>query len=251
MRLLACGCLHGKVHRKLKKTAERCDAVLCAGDLSDTDILRKIEFDTWAGRRNYTKKSLQEALKISVKSMKFPVKFLNSLDVPVFLVAGNSDFLRKEVGNKGLEEIIGKNVTLLKSRIARFGNIYIAGFSYYRGYSEKKYDKNKVFDKRLGNLFSRIKYPRRTFLLMHEVPYGIFDLVKLKSSPAYGEHVGDPIINKNLKKKKLLAHICAHMHEYQGMKILHSTPIITTGYGRFGKHVIIELDGSMNLEFVK
>lgn len=232
MKLLLCGCLHGKVHSKLRKSARQCDAVLCAGDLVEAGATRKMAFDEMAGRKAYTKKQWRAAGKETVISMKEPLGFFRSLDVPVFVVAGNNDHLR------ALEHSAGGNVKLLKSKTARFQGIEIAGLSYQ-------------YIQRIDRFIRGIRNPKKTILLTHDVPYGVFDMVKWKKSPAYGRHVGEPLINAGLRRKKLLAYICAHMHEYQGMKILHGTPVINTGYGRIGRHAVMEIDGGVSVEFIR
>jgi Icc-related predicted phosphoesterase len=252
MKLLLIGCLHGSIPAKLKIIIkrEKPDYVLCSGDLCDTDMLRDLEFGNWNSpeilRALFDKKKYDLLVRNAAKSMQIPLNFLKSLKSPVYLVYGNNDFLDKQLkkmglGINGLESRLPDNVVLLKAKLLRLDGIYLAGLSGYRSFEEKKKNKNGLcsilrrFDKKL-------KYPEKTIFLTHDVPFKKFDLVKCKNSPAYGLHVGERSLNAYLKVHKLLAFICSHMHEHQGIDELYGTPVINSGYGRSGKCAVLETE---------
>lgn len=229
MKLLLVACLHGSVPKRLVSAVkkEKPDAMLCCGDLCDTDKLRRMAFGQWdleLLEAAFSSKKYESLLSEAAATMKVPLKFFRSLKMPVFLVYGNNDFPEK------LGKSLPKNVMLLKSKVVKFGGIHIAGLSGYRHGG-----------KHVSSLFRKIKQPAKTLLLTHDVPHGKFDLVKMRESPAYGRHVGEKLFNRQLKAKRLLAFACGHMHEHQGMEKLYGTPVINAGYGKVGKFAVVEI----------
>ncbi len=254
MKLILVGCLHGAVPKKLVSAVarEKPDAILYLGDLCDVDKLRDIEFGNWDTAEIieavFDKRKYLGLVKKAAQSMKLPLKYLGSLNIPVFLVYGNNDFLNaslKKMGiaGKGLESMISKNITLLKGEVVQFQGIFIAGFPGYRGITSKESSFGGVeHEQRLMSLQKKITHPNKTIFMTHDVPYGIFDIVKWKGSPAFGRHVGEKNFKKCLRKKMLLF-ACAHMHEHQGLDFLGATPVVAAGYGREGKFAILDIEG--------
>lgn len=253
MKLLAVGCLHGSAPKRLAAAVkkEKPDAVLCLGDLCEVDLLRDIEFG------NFDSIEVIEALlnpgkykklvEKSARSMQVPLRFFGRLKVPVFLVYGNNDYLGWQVRgmglkSRGLEASLPENVLLLKSRLVKFKGIFLAGFSGYKGLNEKT-GKHASYERRLAGLVKKIRLPEITIFMAHDVPHGKFDLVRWKRSPALGKRVGEKLFNRMLRGRRMLAFICAHMHEHQGIDALYGTPVIAAGYGRAGKFATIEIHG--------
>ncbi len=253
MKLLAVGCLHGSVPRRLLSAVkkEKPDALLYCGDLCEVDVLRDIEFGNFDSieviEALFNPKKYRKLVEKSAGSMQVPLRFFGRLGISVFLVYGNNDYLDRDlarmgIGTKGLESSLAKNVRLVKDRVVKFDGICIAGFPGYKGVHEK-YGR-KSYKKRLNKLVSRIEHPERTIFITHDVPYRKFDLVRWKKSPAFGRHAGEKLFNRMLSKTRLLTFICAHMHEHQGIDSLYGTPIITTGYGREGRFVLLEIENA-------
>jgi len=276
MKILAIGDFHGKVNSKLKKIPRDIDLILCVGDLADTRVLRDIQFKYWNLIKKETEKIYKQVLgekkyfdilKKTNESMYPPLKFLESFKKPVFLVYGNSDFLDKNVrkiGAEGLESMCreNENLILLKTNYKKFDNLTIAGFSGYRGAMSKgltKTDKkqkekvkkiNSEWENRLNGLFQRVQYQENVIFLAHDVPRGYFDRVNYKKSPLHNKHVGDEYFTKYIKRYQPDLFICGHMHEYQGVKVLGKTKIITTGSAAEGKAVIIDIDKRIKVRFI-
>ena len=108
MKILALGCLHGKVPKKLLKLQnQKFDAVLYAGDYSDGDKLREIEFKIFKKAKNednnpkkviedfYKNPKNEEKIKKelikSSKSSEIVLKYLAGFNCPVYSVYGNHD----------------------------------------------------------------------------------------------------------------------------------------------------------------
>ena len=64
-----------------------------------------------------------------------------------------------------------------------------------------------------------------------------------------GKHVGFRGYTEYIKKHHPKIFICGHMHEYQGVKNLGSTKIITTGSAKEGKAVILDLPEDKKKKF--
>lgn len=251
MKLLALGCLHGKVPPTLKKKIkEDYDALLYAGDLINSDALRTNTFSVMQGKPGVSKKKYKQMVKEAVLSSRVVCNFFRAFRKPVFLVWGNNDYTARDLSvlgirTRGIAQRLPKNVLVMKNDIVLFNGVYIAGFSGYLDFIKKKdgYQRDmQRFAARLNKLFAKITYPRKTLFLTHDVPYGKFDIVKWKASPAFGQHVGERLFNKALRHKHLAAMLCAHMHEYQGFDQLYKTLIINTGYGRKGKCVELNIE---------
>ena len=252
MKLLCLGCLHGKIPKKLVKRLrkEDFDYVLCTGDLADGDRTRKLIFRYWdlltGGLKLedfVDKKKLEKIRKEEIARMKKSVNFLDSLGKKVLLVYGNNDYLRKHVEDKSLstlDELIKKKDIWLIRRGSLKGEVNIAGVSGFR------YNINEV-----KKVLSKIKNP--VIFMTHVPAYGYFDKVKLKISPAYGEHVGEKSVLWGIKRYKPLVHISSHMHEHQGKAKLGNTLIVSTGAAYLGRYTIVEIIGNKvtKVKFVK
>ncbi|MBI4896590.1 MAG: metallophosphoesterase [Candidatus Aenigmarchaeota archaeon] len=245
MKFLCIGCIHGNIPKGLREAIKKnqVDAVLCCGDIANTDMLRDLAFASariGIDLRVFIKPaSYKKIMQDAVRSMQPVMKFFATLPVPVFLVLGNNDFTNREakhVGMPGIETLARKNVTILNNRIVSVGDVSIAGLSLFR--DKQAYDKKT--EKKMNLFFKKIVRPENTILLTHDVPYHVFDKVLLRESPAYGKHVGEQAFNKLFAKKPVLAHICSHMHEYQDEHQLYRTTVINTGYGHAERWAIVE-----------
>lgn len=261
MEFLILSDFHGKIPKILikKLSPEKFDAVLCPGDLADTTEIRNFEFKYWdllksKNKKLFLIKNLRKYYIKAIKSMKPVVKFLDSLNTPVFLVYGNSDFLDKDVRKlklklKGLDSLVkqSRNIILLKTKRINFKGLTILGLSGYRNFSEKfpesedevkKADRSsKILKKRISSLF--LPKAGKCIFLAHDIPYKTwFDVVRWKKSPAYGKHIGDYLIKQAILKFKPNFFVCGHMHENSGIRIISKTTVINPGAaysGHFSK----------------
>ena len=106
----------------------------------------------------------------------------------------------------------------------------------------------------MNDTFQIMKHPERTIFMAHDAPYSYFDRIDNKASPMNGKHIGDIYALNLIKKYKPAFYVFSHMHEYQGIKKIGRTNIVTTGPGFEGKAAIIELDDDKrlgNVRFIK
>ncbi len=253
------------MHLKKKIEKENVNLIVGVGDYADTSVLRDIEFKFW--KKLKTEKNFEKILgkerylrllKKIVKSQKIILNSLKKLNKPFFGIYGNSDYLNKDVKKyslNGLESFFKTSLfCLLKTSKKRFKGIFIRGLSGYRGASSKglinidnvKKKKLKKFNegwvKRLKRLFTNYNNKKFNVFVVHDVPYGYFDVIRYKKSPLYGKSIGDKYILRFIKKYQPSLVLCGHMHEYQGKKKIGKTILITTGSAADGKAVIIEID---------
>ena len=108
------------------------------------------------------------------------------------------------------------------------------------GFDKNKRDKyNKEHKKQRELLFKKAR-KNIDILLAHYPPRGYFDKVKYKGeNPMNGKHIGFNPYTEFIKKYQPKIFICGHMHEYQGVKRVGRTLIISTGSAREGKAAII------------
>lgn len=265
MKILAIGCMHGKFPKKLENRLqkENFDLIVGVGDYADTSKFRELEFKYW--KKLGSKKDFAEVvgkrkylgiLKKQSKSQEIILKKLKKYNKPIIIIYGNSDFLKKNAKKYDLEGIESQckslKIKLFKTNIKKVEGFVLAGFSGYRVASTKgfvslnKKDKKRVknfnekWKKRLEKLANKLKKYENVIFIGHDVPYGYFDLIKYKKSPLRGKRIGDKYFTNFIKKHQPDIFICSHMHEYQGIKKLGKTSIITTGAGQDGKAAIID-----------
>lgn len=101
MRILCISDFHGRAPKglKLRIKKEKIDAIFCTGDIGGSDKIRKILFSTWTKKPWFEVVGIKKAEKMLKESFESGIKilkFLNSLDLPVYLVLGNDDFCKEE-----------------------------------------------------------------------------------------------------------------------------------------------------------
>ena len=262
MKIALFSCFHGRFPDKIKLFLKenKPDAIFCCGDLCNVDSVRDIIFSNWDKKRKLRKiqrtEQYRKLLISSVNSMQHVLDELSELDVPIFFAKGNNDFAKTEVRRlklniKPLEERtrLNRKFKYLKNKALKFKNFQILGIDQPKHFSEDKEKDKQKFSRKLESLFSKIKDPNKAIVLMHYIPYGIFDIPE--HGPRKGEHIGYKSILESLRKYQPLLYICGHMHEYQGLKYLNKTLIINTGAAQFGRFAILELDNEKGFKDVK
>lgn len=264
IKILAVTDFHGRVPR-FKKELDF-DLILCAGDLCKTARIRKIVFSNWqgllAGKRIsdfLTKKQYERLIRQQAKSQDHIIRWLDSFDVPAFLVYGNGDLPREDVqklgidGIKPLEERIRKtkNIKLLAPGTAVFGSIQILGHSGYRDLrykfptqeNLKKAERIvKRWEGQLKKLFSKMDKDKFTVFLSHDTPFGVLDKVR-GHGPMYGKRVGDVYYSLYDKKFSPDLHVCGHMHEYQKKEKKWGTTVLNPGPAEKSHAALIRVKG--------
>jgi Icc-related predicted phosphoesterase len=273
MRIFGIGCSHGKLpNLKRFVRGNNVDVIFSLGDHCNANETRNVQFKNWEkfkGKDYY--KVMQEILgeryetvfRKLAESGKRILKSLDKLGLPVYVIEGNNEFTDRSKGESGLdlptlEDLIedSSNLNSLISCFYRIGGYALVGAPGYRGMNIKnKESKNwKKIDKRwnedLKKLFSYAK-GYETLFIGHDIPYGCkLDVVNYPASPMHGKHVGDEIIKKYIIKNSPKLYLGSHMHEWQGSCKIGKTTVVSSGYGREGKGVLIDLP-SFEIKFVK
>lgn len=202
------------------------------------------------------------------------IKELDKIEKPVYVVPGNWDFVNKKhferfgkLNLKKYQDLIkkSKNINWWNRGIKKINNLRILAFGgkltpgahikenlLYKEYHKKAIKENQKETKQI----MKHKDKNIDILLAHYPPYGFFDKVKYKGyNPMNNKKVGFKGYNDYIEKYNPKLFICGHMHEYQGMKKLGNTIIITTGAAKEGKAVIIDWNENKGkvekIEFIK
>lgn len=262
LKILAIGDFHGKMPVKLKKRIKKIDydVVLCTGDLADTNKIRDLTFKNWGKLKDkelediLPQKFFKQIKLKAINSMQPIIKWLSSLKKSVYLVYGNGDYPSSETRKfkaKSLNSRLKKerNITLLTKKLVNVHNYKLLGFSGYKQFEagkkkenlEKEKIKVKKARERFLGLFKKVKKKGNLVVLFHDVPYKCLDKITNKKSPRYGEHYGDKILKKAIKKYQPLLVICGHMHENQGKCKIGRTTVINSGAAFDREAALIEL----------
>ncbi|MEA3229788.1 MAG: metallophosphoesterase [archaeon] len=270
MKILCLSDLHGRFPNKLHSFAKegKFDLILVAGDITESETLRKLQFDNW-NKLHSSKKTIEDIvgkrefkrlLKASAVTVIKTLKKLNNLEAPVIIISGNSDNQHGSLAQYKLScfEIENvaqqfKNIVYVDKTFIEIEDISIITHGGYRGVKLKKSPGQKIgslkysrhkkqYIKELTALFKNMKHPENTIFLTHDVPFNIdMDLVKLKTSPMYGRHVGDELYRLFIEKYSPAINICGHMHENQGKELIKKTIIANCGYGHDGQCCVLKM----------
>ncbi|NOQ55316.1 MAG: hypothetical protein GQ477_00760 [Nanohaloarchaea archaeon] len=279
MKILCISDFHGKFPNKLYSFAkeEKPDLVLVAGDLSESDTFRKLQFENWdrlkkemtiedlIGKRKYKK-----ILRSSAESVINIFKRLEKLNAPVIVIIGNADHVSESLRAYNLQKSgidylaqTFENIILVDRSFIEIDNLAIVAHGGYRGVKSRKSHKEdgslkyaahrKQYEKELESLFKNMKDRAQTIFLTHDVPFNTdMDLVNLKSSPMNRKHVGDDIYRASIEKYRPAINICGHMHENQGKEMLKDTIVANCGYGHDGECCIVKMkDRKTAVKFYK
>jgi len=293
MKILVIGDLHGRMPKIHFKDF---DCIIQVGDVCDDskigpyykkyfELLNKnkdldLSLDDFfikeLGKRKY---ALYE--KESLKKGNSILRYLDSFNKPIFMVAGNWDqsygpskikdieksdyhyrkaFYDWYLGDK-INPKLTKNIKNNKNCMHR--NNEFLGFNFL-GYGlssgtellkkkGKKLDVSKkqfeVLKKSLNKIFQKLSfvYKRRNkklpvIFISHNVPYNTkLDVVKDKKSYAYNKHLGSYVARKFCEKYQPLLCVGGHIHEYFGKTKIRKTTVINAGFGK-DANVLIDLD---------
>jgi len=280
MKILCISDLHGRFPNRLYSFAkeEKPDLILVAGDITESDTFRKLQFENWdiLHKKKKTiedligKKRYKQLLKSSAESAEKMLSKLNRLDAPVILIEGNAEHCAESLAPYGLqklgiENIIlqFENILLLDRSFIEVDDIAIITHGGYRGVKSKtkkdskaslKYAAHKKqYTKELESLFKNMKDRKMTIFLTHDVPFSTkMDLVDMESSPMHRKHVGDDIYRAFIEKYQPAINICGHMHENQGKEMLKNTIVANCGYGHDGECCALKIKkGKATVRFYK
>jgi len=279
MKILIVGDLHGqkpKIHYK------GFDAIIAPGDFC-SDKLKKYMFKALkANLKNpdsrkmwyelIGKQKAKEEVKKSLKDGRKILEYLDSFNVPVYIVPGNWDWTPEKSGWKFLEKnhyatlLKGlKNVVDVYHKKVKIGDYEIIGHGITSGpeFPQYKEDllrcsrqdllalrKNFLAQKeKISKLFEKAKKP--VIFLSHNVPFNTtIDKINNKESPRNGQHFGSLIARKIIDEHSPLICIGGHMHEHFGKCKVGKTVAVNTGFGS-EVNIWLELEGNKikKLEF--
>ena len=260
MKLLVIGDLHGNkplIHFK------DFDVIIAPGDFCSDKIREyifqamrmkiadpksKIKWKHIVGK-NKAKKMLANSIRDGRKIL----EFLNSFEVPVFVVPGNWEPKGKKwkkmiVGLKNLNDVNLMRKTLDEINFLGYGYVSEPEIPKYsedkKRLTKKELDKKKkdyIKNKnRLSNLFQKIKNP--VIFMPHNVPFRTsLDKIVNKNSPANGKHYGSIIAREMIEEYQPLLCIGGHMHEHFGKCRIGKTIVINAGFGS-KVNTLIDLD---------
>ena len=273
MKFLIIGDLHGN---KPNIYYEGFDAIIGPGDFC-SDAARKYMFLTVKERMKNPNSKIQwydivgrrEARKIVKKSLsdgKKILKYLDSFDVPVYIVPGNWewtkdkssewDFLKIDHYKELVKEF--PNIIDVHRKLVDVGDYQIIGHGIsfgpeYPQYPDELAEIEPKFlqkirreyegtSRKVSPLFKKAKKP--VIFLSHNVPFNTdLDKIRVRCSPRRGRHYGSLIAREMIDKYQPLVCIGGHMHENFGKCKLGKTTCVNAG---FGPHVNIWLELEKN-----
>jgi Icc-related predicted phosphoesterase len=258
--------------KKLKK--ENPDIILTAGDLCYGSKIRKIMFSLHNSDVEwYDAIGRRKAAKLLLDSAKYGdkvLKFLNSLDAPVFLVVGNNDrtganrkkkgwkFNQKDLFTPLLKKY--KNIIPIDLGGAKFEGFYLIGYGQSNSSPELpmyKFQKKELTKKQLAKKLKNFKRciktldkffkkadPKKTIFLVHNVPFKTkLDKITNKKAPKFvqGKHFGSLVARKIIEKYKPLLCVGGHMHEGFGVDKIGKTLCVNNGATFESHYAIIDI----------
>lgn len=272
MKILVIGDFHGKLPEKLKKKILKSDFdfIVGLGDYTGIDEWRpyisylfklKDKQKRLSPKEFFGKKRFKKLMIKDFEAGKNVLKFLDDLGKPGFYVFGNGDeewydypFSKKILQAKKrnlnfLKKL--KNLKEMTYKVRKHGEVSFFGFGGFMDASANKSVRskewqakvevrNKKAKNKMNSLIKRVR--GNSIFIFHYPPFGVFDKILDKKNPFYGGRTGVDFFRKVILKKKPLLVLCGHMHEYQGMKKLGRTKIVTTGSAKDGKGVILDID---------
>lgn len=278
IQFLCIGDLHG-VKPNFHSNLEKIDAIICPGDICGDDI-RPYYLKYYKLKEKYKKLKFEKICpKYKEKYLEFKslrkgrkiLKYLNSLNKPIFLVPGNWDqtnhrdgldnINKKDNWNKIKKGL--KNIHDIEFSKKTFKNITFIGHGSTSTPEplEKKIKKNfeneedyiqysirfkffsKIF-KKLNSLILKSKNP--VILISHNTPYKTkLDKINNPKSPVHNKHYGSVITRNLIDKHQPLLCISGHIHEGFGKTKIKKTTCINTGFGS-NVNTIIEIDLEKN-----
>lgn len=283
-RFLIIGDLHG--NKPLISTKDF-DAIIAPGDFcSDKGIREYIQaaykqflqnpenYKEWYDLSGKIK--AKKLIKNSMKKGREILEFLNSFEVPVYVVPGNWDltgskdkwkFLVKNYYKSYLIKGL-KNVKDLHNKLLQTKEFQLIGYGIcngpelykYRGYKKIKKkesienkEKYNILVKKYNALFIKLNKKKPVLFITHNVPFNTkLDKITDKKSLRYGYHYGSVLARDIILKHKPLVCIGGHIHEHFGKDKLGKTTIINAGFGS-NVNTILEIKDNKitKLKFIK
>lgn len=292
MKILIIGDLHGQ---KPKIHFKDFDCIVQVGDICDDSKIAPIYkkyFKLLKTKPNFNidlesflikeigKQKLKQYEKESLKKGREILKYLNSFEKPLFIVAGNWDqsygktkiknIKKNEYNNRKaiydfylgdkINPKLTKNLKNIKNCMYKnyeFSKINFIGYGLSSAPEEFKHRDKKLnitkkqseilkksYNKLLKKIF--LAHEKRnkkspTIFITHNIPYNTkLDIIKDKDSKLYKKHFGSTIARKFCEKYQPLLCIGGHIHEGKGKDKIGKTTIINPSCGKDAQ-VLIEI----------
>lgn len=282
MRILAIGDFDDGFPRELRSKLKKIkpDLILSPGDICYGKKIRDIIFKHYEEKKTWYdfigKRKARKLTKDSIERSDKILEFLNSFDVPVYLVYGNHDktgrkkeewtYLQKDLFTPKIRKY--ENIKIIDMKAKKFGNYYIIGYGQgvsspelpqYKEETDKKELKQLKKDyykniKKVRKLFKG-KDPQHTIFLTHNVPHNTkLDKITSRNAPKFvrGKHYGSLIARKIIDRYQPALAIGGHMHEGFGKTRLRRTLCINSGPASKGKYAVIDIkDNKPKVKFYK
>ena len=276
MKILALGCLHGKVPKNLKAILkkEKPDLILGCGDWGGTKLRKPLPYYEHKAIKKYgtrfklwPRKVRAWFIKVerhSVERGRKILKRIGHIGVPLYFVHGNWDGFQSGGETPNARDFFyrnTKNSFFVHNKVKRFGDLKILGYGGYRVTSMKEYlykdlpnqivtlkeisRYKRKMKKQMGRLFKKAKGGKVIFIT-HDPPHKTLDYLA-----AAKKFYGEKISREMIEKYKPLLCLCAHFHEHQGAAKIGKTLVVNSGFGQKGQMALIELNGKVKVGFVK
>ena len=199
--IICSGDFHGEIPAKMAEIVEKdeIDAALLTGD-----YMPFFEADYW---------KTDELM-----------KFLGKLQIPIYMVHGNTDFLALE--SLSIWERKHKNLHFIDWKRIILGNHWLVGVGIGEDWlylGEK--------DIRVVERLVQID-PKRTILLSHYPPFGVVDFTLSDT------HAGDGYLRRLIERYQPPLVICGHIHEAKGIDKIGDTLVVNP----YNDPIIIDLE---------
>ncbi|MBS3099150.1 metallophosphoesterase family protein [Candidatus Pacearchaeota archaeon] len=287
MKILALGDFHGTFPEKLKgKIAkEKFDVVIGVGDYTGISewrpyIMKQLRLALkgiqLTPKEYFGKERFRDLLKKDYAAGKKVLNEMNKLKKPTFIVFGNGDWYKYpfdkkiESERKSYEQFVKKlkhlkNINYNKAKFQKINFVGFGGYMDIDAYFDRKKWKEDGIERHEARVNRRTKSRKHFFNILkktkgekifvfHYPPKGAFDIIRdKKDNPMNGKSTGISFFTEAIKRYKPRLVLCGHMHEYQGLKYLHGSPIINPGDAEEGKAAIITLEENkeVKVKFIK
>jgi len=280
MKILVLGDFHGRLLEGIKGIIKKnkIDMIISVGDYCPF-VYRKLWFKHCYGKeielwqiigKDKTRKLVERDLELGERVL----KELNNLEVPVFTVVGNLDYIgyndvldlkqknhwkwyEQDFFDKMIKKY--KNIKRFDYDFIKFSDLILIG-AYGQTFPGKvrsrAFRKHKMILGRLFNRFKKENKEGKVIFVSHNVPFNTkLDKITSKDAPkkAKGEHYGSKLIRKIVDKYQPVLHIGGHIHEGKGTDKIGKTLCLNPGAVHEGEYSILEFDeakGKIKVKFV-
>lgn len=154
---------------------------------------------------------------------------------PVYAVPGNLD-------TPDVLELLKKRGVSVHGETKKLGDWKVAGW----GGSPKGFVTTPIqfTEEQIWEGLAALDIGPKTILVTHAPPRGIGDI------SSKGEHAGSTSIRRIIEERQPALHICAHIHQQEGIFELGPTKIVKVAPAKGGRAAVIKLDRAIDTELI-